>query len=239
MRMRVPYGRLMIVLLVYLLLACLPASAAAPITHAYCTERFLAYYPYAEEADNEAFMMGSQFPDIRYLCQLPRSETHFAPVTLAEILAEPSPFLAGMKFHSYVDIEREKFHENEGIYPFLQALHCVEPIMLLKLTEDEILFSLFSRDHWHGILEKIHPEERCFKISDNVLMRWHRSISKTLALLPSVYLQMAIDQEHTLFNKPIETLEAMQREIGGLTTKAEIINHTLKLISHFEELFTW
>lgn len=68
------------------------------------------------EEGTEAFLVGTLFPDIRYITHFPREKTHFNVNSLKEVGETSSPFDAGMKFHAWVDRVREEFVISSGIY---------------------------------------------------------------------------------------------------------------------------
>ena len=97
--------KMVVIALIFLVLG-LPLHAAGPITHAFLAELFFKQFPKYDSEEQKAFRLGTLFPDVRYLGTIPREETHFPEMTLEEVLEETNPFLAGMKFHSYVRKER-------------------------------------------------------------------------------------------------------------------------------------
>jgi hypothetical protein len=85
---------------------------AGPITHIAMADK--VYDSLFKHLDKKDFFIGNTFPDIRYLQVIDRDKTHFQ-VTLPDILKETDSFIAGVKFHSLVDLVLHKFMtENKG-----------------------------------------------------------------------------------------------------------------------------
>ena len=79
---------------------------AAPITHIALTEKIFnnIFHNY----DKKEFIIGTSFPDIRYLGTIDREKTHLS-VNNLENINDKSSFISGMKFHALVDKVREDF----------------------------------------------------------------------------------------------------------------------------------
>src|SRR5438132_13939173 len=88
---------------------------AAPIAHIFLAVQMLAG-PFHGLFDEKEFIVGTSFPDIRYLKVVSREETHFSHVTLEDIVQETDSFKAGMLFHSFVDEQREAYIIAHGFY---------------------------------------------------------------------------------------------------------------------------
>lgn len=69
-------------------------------THAVLAQKFLQSHSQFEKRD---FLVGTLFPDIRYLGSIDREKTHQSVKNITEILEEKDSFLAGVKFHVAID----------------------------------------------------------------------------------------------------------------------------------------
>lgn len=173
-----------------ILLSCIaaPLSAAGPITHAYLAKQFFHLKPTYSESDRTAFLIGTLFPDIRYLGCVERCETHYPTMPLQEVLKEPSPFLAGVKFHSFVDNERIRFLTlNKLDAKLSRALprRIRNFSFFLKLIEDEILFSTNDWAPITNALTSLHPAETESNIPLPHLLKWHNLLSLAFMNPPS------------------------------------------------------
>jgi len=92
--------------------------------------------------DQSAFLVGTIFPDVRYLKVVDREKTHFNGLSLKDVLDEKNSFIAGMKYHSLVDEVREKYMVDKDIYSLIPSSRFIT--QALKIYEDEVLYSNVS-----------------------------------------------------------------------------------------------
>ncbi|MBI5139935.1 MAG: zinc dependent phospholipase C family protein [Candidatus Vogelbacteria bacterium] len=144
---------------------------ANQITHIVLSERVAdELFPRFNRKD---FLIGTVFPDIRYLGVIPREKTHFVGLSLADVLAETNSFMAGMKYHSLVDTVREAYVVRNDIYNKIPASKF--NTQALKTFEDEILYEKVSGwDKAAGYFNSVLPEEREFGIKEENLKKWHK-----------------------------------------------------------------
>ena len=142
---------------------------AAPIGHIYLALRLLAGPLHG--IDEQAFLIGTSFPDIRYWIHAPREYTHIPVKELSDILKEPNAFRAGMLFHSFVDNKRYKFFEK---HPLNKAISLANINgYLMKNTEDIVLFPLLTDKSFVKYFDKILPEETALVHDSSLVRRWH------------------------------------------------------------------
>lgn len=145
---------------------------AAPVGHIFCALALLESGT-VDIADHQAFLAGTNFPDIRYITKIGRTTTHkLDGEGLDHVLAAPNSFEAGRRFHVFVDQEREKHMLKHQAYRFLKN----GPLktQLLKLTEDHVLFDKISgRFDENVVFGKIYDEERTFNVKDSEIETWH------------------------------------------------------------------
>jgi|GEM_PF-5667523 hypothetical protein len=99
-------------LLGFVLVLTIPLTLSfcpSPLTHHHFALLFLRYASLNEE-QRRAFLVGTQFPDIRFIAggELLKNRllTHPAVNSLNEITGQQSPYIAGKLLHSYVDDKR-------------------------------------------------------------------------------------------------------------------------------------
>src|ERR1700730_4679760 len=117
--------------------------AAAPVTHTVLAGKWMKTNCEFSEEQKAACIVGTLFPDIRYIAKVERSKTHDKNVTLAELRAEKNAFIAGKKLHSFVDEKRAEFIDQKGIYDILTTRFKVPKEHIhtfLKFLEDELLY---------------------------------------------------------------------------------------------------
>lgn len=153
-------------------------NMAAPITHVVLSEK--VFDKYFSDKDLRKFIVGTSFPDIRYLGVIDRSKTHFSSPKLTEIQKEES-FMAGMMFHSFVDEVREAYLHENNLYEYLPKSIFIG--QALKLFEDKLSFKKTNNlDKYINFLNEILVEETRYGISSADLEKWHKLVQKTLAI---------------------------------------------------------
>jgi hypothetical protein len=148
--------------------------AAGPMTHLYLGEKYCSYNIDSHEKTEE-FLVGTLYPDIRYVAHFPREKTHSQVSSLDEVSKCPSVFQSGVKFHSWVDQVREEFVEKSGIYEFVIPYAKGKEATLLKFIEEEILANHYDGRTWSGSFDHIHEEELEFA-SEEQIRKWHSMI---------------------------------------------------------------
>lgn len=167
-------------------------SGAAPITHAYLTKSFFYHFSKYTAAEENEFMVGTLFPDIRYLGDVTRHDTHChcEDICLQQVLDEPDPFTAGVKFHCYVDIVREKLLVQDGLYDKIRKNIPTNTSTFVKLAEDEILY---QEKNWSDVLvalTTIYPQEREYDVPEKSIVKWHKVLTMLFSSSPSFSLNM-------------------------------------------------
>lgn len=165
------------------------AMAAAPVTHAILAEKWMDLHEHYDDDQKRSFILGTLFPDIRYLGVITRSQTHEKGVTLQKLKENQSEFTKGKRLHAFVDKAREALVVKWKIYQRLKNVPGHRKSLFLKLLEDEILF---DRQAWNDIrryLSHLHQEERDQGIKDEDIRRWHTNQLRAFRAPPSIYLK--------------------------------------------------
>ena len=214
--------------------------AAGPITHAYLTDHLFVYFPKYSPEERKAFMVGTLFPDIQYLGESMREDTHWDQISLAEVLEEPSPFLAGVKFHSYVDWVREDFVRAKNMYDFLSdEPNCSPPSLFLKLKliEDEVIYPFGNWKEWRQCLIEIRKEELEWGIDSTLVRKWHNLLDTCFANPPSTILfLLSITKANCLHISSEKVLE-WNKVLKPKASSRQIQEFILALIMHFDTQF--
>lgn len=139
------------------------------ITHIALTEKI--FNKYFSEKSKKEFFIGTIFPDIKHLWVIEREKTHFEKISLSD-LKESSSFVAGMKFHSIVDIVRENYMVKNNIYALYPDFKYI--IKSSKILEDEILYkNIQDWSIYRKYLDDILSDEKIFWIAENDIKKWH------------------------------------------------------------------
>lgn len=211
--------------------------AAGPVCHAHLSERFLEHFPKYNQEERKAFLIGSLFPDIRYLSKINRDDTHFDPVSLQDVLEEPSAFMAGLKFHSYVDITREEYVVREKIYDQFADASIRNFCTFLKIVEDEVIFD--RRTDWDDcvdMLTSIDPEELQWNINEATIRKWHDVLTLFFTVPSSTVITLlkASSQEAGFVK---EDLSCWSKYITLAAQNLKMQCYVSNLLDHFEEKF--
>lgn len=156
---------------------------AAPIGHIYLALRLLAS-PLMHDIDQQAFIIGASFPDIRYAAHVPREYTHILPITLREVLAEHDPFKAGMLFHSWVDKTHEFFYKQHNI--FNQLPNIPYNIESFKCAEDSLIAPLIQNHSFIAYFDTILPQELALIDQPTIIKQWHNMLKNYLKDGPTI-----------------------------------------------------
>lgn len=143
---------------------------AAPIAHIFLAVQMLSG-PFNGLFNERDFIIGTSFPDIRYLKVVERAETHFTNVTLQNIAQEKDSFKAGMLFHSFVDEQREAYVVEHHFYEMIASFRFTS--QSLKFAEDEILKSKFDIEKYTPYFDGILEIERMYGIDEKHIQAWH------------------------------------------------------------------
>lgn len=143
---------------------------AAPIAHVFLAIQVLAG-PLKDTFNEKEFILGTSFPDIRYLKIVERAETHIENVTFDDIKNETNSFKAGLLFHSFVDAEREKYIVEHNMYDALPTFRFTT--QSLKFAEDHLLRELFNVQEYSDYFYDILTEQLSFNISEETIRKWH------------------------------------------------------------------
>lgn len=168
---------------------------AAPIAHIFCALSLLNSG--ALNVDNVAdFIVGTSFPDIRYLGVIKRSETHEKNITWNDVINAPNSFEQGRLLHSLLDESREEFIEQHHLYDLIPDSQFRTQI--LKFYEDIILYGMI--DNWSEIahcFDNIPLEELDYGIENKNLKRWHNLLKDYVSKQPDANQILFFLQQRT------------------------------------------
>lgn len=172
--------------------------------HVALGQKWLAIYaPNYSDEEKKLFMLGTVFPDIRYLGVIKRSQSHFKGVTLEKVYQATTPFQRGMLFHSFVDEFRDKLSRQRGLEKQFIDIPQRYRSPFLKLIEDQIIHEKYDWAQFRLFLASIPEEEKAFGIEMRSLTEWHTGLTLYFSALPSLILTQI-----SLFNQGILSLDA-------------------------------
>ncbi len=204
---------------------------AAPVSHIYFAKRFFDIS--GLEIDQKAFIVGTSFPDIRYLGIIDRTKTHFSEVSLEQVKAEKDPFKAGLLFHNYHDLKRTEYIQQSGLYKLLpdnkfisQAEKFGEDVLLYGLSRDWFMFKDFFRE--------VNSDELSYGLQTQDVEAWHKLISDYISEPPSSlsvghFCEKLIDGQ--------EMAEQIPELLHIITNNADARQILAGTRAYFEDLF--
>ena len=219
---------------------CTNSYAAAAGMHVVLANKWLEVQEkkYSDE-DKAAFIVGTLFPDIRYLGTVKRSSTHEENINNKVIKNTKNMFIAGKRLHAFVDIEREIFAEKYGIYNHTPGKTYKQKVKFLKLLEDEIIWNKFNQLKTVEQLNyPLFVEEKNQNVSSLELMSWRMVLKYYFARKPSeTFLDSKTAIEKLSLRIAAKDLDDMLPTLRSLSLDPIFIDYTNSLVSHMEELF--
>jgi hypothetical protein len=185
---------------------------AAPITHIVVASRlFETHFSVKNRRD---LLIGTSFPDIRYLGVLDRDKTHFDGLRL-EDLKDDDSFMTGMKLHSILDIAGERYRVENDMYRLCPESPHI--IMSVKILEDEVLYPLIK--DWSTIrayFDAVLPAEKALGVEESMIRRWHSILQRYFRRHPDdssisdLLLSLGLSQDS--ISEIIQNVSIMRRD---------------------------
>jgi len=152
----------------------------APFFHLALTEKVFDS-SFAQLSLNR-FVVGTLFPDIRYLKVTDRGQLHIETFFLSDISTSDS-FTAGMQFHSLVDNSKQRFNQEHGLYNKYNGIKGLG--LAIKVAEDAILFRYVKKTKAYiKALSRVYPEQLQYAIPPIFLKTWHVLLQQYLSRAP-------------------------------------------------------
>jgi hypothetical protein len=128
--------------------------------------------------DKKSFIIGTCFPDIRYLNVIKREKTHTKNVSWDQLVQEKNHFKRGCLFHSFVDQLFDDFMIKHNIYEKLPKSQFTT--QSFKLFADKVLYKQMEQQlpNIIGYLDDVISEELLFKIKKKDIIKWHSFLKK-------------------------------------------------------------
>lgn len=164
------------------------------------------------------FVIGTVFPDIRYLAQIDRDLTHIYD-TSEDKIPKDNSFKAGHYVHCLVDEKREEFLDSQDVYELLNATRLTG--VALKFVEDEVVYDLFNQ--WQELqvtFDKVHDDQLILGIKHEDAKKWHGLIKQYISHIPNddTYKHLA-----KLMGFPDQIIEALMKEISQIRQNDKVM----------------
>ena len=213
------------------LVASTSLFSAGPVLHLWVAERFCEINGITDKDTLKEIIVGTEFPDIRYITHGPRELTHPMISDLKEVYQSATPFVTGMKLHAWLDITRENFISQE-VYAAIAAHSEGFSETLLKFTEEEMLADFYDGRQWSSHFDKALPEELAFAPEETVV-KWHGFVQWSMAARPS-WLLWAQSYRGPAFGISASTLYNWSYLIPKLKGEQIFQDHLHTLMAHIE-----
>lgn len=198
----------------------------SPITHIVLAEK--VFDKHFSQKNKAEFFIGTSFPDIRYFDNLDRVKTHLPVSSLAEIIEDDS-FMAGLKFHSFVDEVHNIFFAFKDNPFFLEPIHITATS--LKFFEDELFYNRFSS--WPEVanyFKQTVEDENNFNVEKNDIITWHEALEVYFLEKPSL-------ESREKFLKKIEFSDELAKQIEAFMINMRETPQVEKAVVDFYNLF--
>jgi hypothetical protein len=210
-------------------------DASLPRMHIYLAEKCLDKKIFENQDQKSEFLLGNLFPDIRYMGVVSREKTHEAKISLDRIFSKESKesfFALGMKFHSWVDEEREKFLFHHAIMNEISDIPYSKRSLFLKLIEDEILVEQEEKFDVAFLLDVNFNELKYVSWSD--ASKWHLMLSEYFCARPSRILYFFSQMKMSFWGIAPEELACWSTRISLCLKNPKIRGYYRDLVEHFQ-----
>jgi hypothetical protein len=214
------------------------AFCAAPIFHVYIAEKWLEVFGECDESEKKAFIIGTLFPDIRYLGVIRREETHETGIGIDDILKTTDPFQRGMRLHAFVDETRARLLEESGIMSLLHEVPDEHRVTFLKFLEDEVLYSVSDWAHIRDYLGSFNADpEIDYRVSNSSLNKWHGILENYFSQGPRGLLARLSASDQGYLGVPPYLIKKWAELIPALSEEQFVQTYVSDLVSGFVDIF--
>jgi hypothetical protein len=210
------------------------AFSAGPLLHLWVADKFCQAYGICDEALIKEILVGTEFPDIRYITHESRGHTHPIVASLDDVCRSSSGFACGMKLHAWLDVVREKFICTD-VYGAIADQSAGHPHTLLKWIEEEILADYYDAGRWLSCFNEVLPEELAFT-QEASIAKWHWMIQCSLSIRPS-WLIWAHSYIGSAFGIDASTLYEWSYELPHWKQNRLFREHLIDLTHWIEKQF--
>ncbi len=176
---------------------------ASQITHIPYARKIKNLFLSDQLIEDNKYYLGTLFPDIRYLGNLKREETHDLEPTIDKLVQMRGSFNKGSYVHSLVDVEREKTLKKLGIYNYVEENGI--NVSVIKFVEDEFSYGLIHDwSKYVKYLDEIVTDETTL-VSVDIVKKWHILLKKYFSEPPTIQTIVAFSQN--LHNFDADTIE--------------------------------
>ncbi len=209
------------------------ASAAGPLMHLYLADRWCEMEKISKEEKLDV-LRGSVFPDIRYLLDIPREQTHLSNVSYGNILLMRHPFDKGRMHHCFVDEKRAKFICEYNILKLITPYSEELAGTLLKIVEDQIIFEQCNASLFQSAFKEKSAAEIATQVSNTQLNKFHVFLDFYISKGPvGIFKPIILMNEEFLGVSP-KILKSWIDIVPELTQNKRIRKYVRDLVNDFD-----
>ncbi|MFO1258500.1 MAG: hypothetical protein U1E78_08860 [Gammaproteobacteria bacterium] len=209
------------------------SMACGPAMHAYLGQMWLDTHEVKDKIARRDFIIGTLFPDIRYMGHVSRSQTHEKHVTLERIDKENNFFKKGMLFHAYVDEQHEKFTNKSKAYVNLPKDIKSSREIFIELISDEIIFDEAWIKPLARDINTVINDEKILGLTELDLYPWHMLLNAYFMDPPSENLKRLNYLGRDLKFLKAKTVETWSKKLPEMKENAYYQKYTGDLINFF------
>lgn len=183
----------------------------------------------------KAFLLGTVFPDIRYMGVLKREQTHFKQITLEKVAQASTPFQRGVLFHSFVDEFRDKLVRRSKIEKKLPEIPERFRDTFLKLVEDQILHSKHEWSQFRNFLTSIPEDELQYGLSTQTLTQWHTGLTLYFTAEPRIILAQFSLLDQGILSIDAATIQLWNTFLPKYASDPQIQSFVESLLTAFDQ----
>lgn len=200
-----------------------------PITHIVVTHKALSTI--LKGYRKKDFIVGTVFPDIRYLKVIEREKTHPKNPPRYNALPKGS-FLSAIYFHSLVDAAHEDFMVRRRVYSFCAGAAYMNEA--LKFLEDKVLYNKIK--NWRTVaryFDVVLSQEIAFGVRKDAVRRWHIILQTYMDHTPDIESRRNL---MLALRFPIEKIGVIETSVQRLKENNNILRTIEDFYNNFETL---
>ncbi|MBS0186363.1 MAG: hypothetical protein JSS34_08635 [Proteobacteria bacterium] len=215
--------------------------AAGQFMHVHLADLWLQIQKWEYTPDQrQAFILGTLFPDIRYLGDIKREETHEKSLSRKDIeVQKGNPFEAGRKLHVWINLIREQFVEKYGIYEKFPKALFSNRAHFLKFLEDEFIWAKIDQKFIRETLTHLEWVDQKFNIKPSMLQKWYVNILLPYLTRPpsQTFSSLVQKDADVFFNISKEEIMRWNRLLPSLKEDPTLRYYMAQLLEYMKKSF--
>jgi hypothetical protein len=208
-------------------------TAGFPVTHVVLAEMWIDEHCDFSEEQRRDCILGTLFPDIRHLGVVDREVTHLSGVDVALMKQTNDPFLLGLQLHAFVDEFEQRYVRSRQAKLLVADMPHEDRYALLKILEDEVLYTEKERGYLIHYLDTVIPQEKELSIHSTFVYMWHSLLKRYLREAPHVFIHHLARTHQNFHYASRATVKQWDAHLPELAERPEIQQLVAGLIDSF------